>query len=358
LPNETETPSTQSEHSSARTADEATGHSSSPYQGSRVGNGFEATASQYRAMQEAQLLHEETINQLREEVRGQRERLAELARANPMQRAGQLDVVMLRLTELERKIGEGAPDPLINEIVHRLAALENAGPMRGAKDPRVDEVAIQLDALRQKVSETDNRDSRTDDVVLRIASLEGAFRRAAQSRDPEEVQARIDALSEALSARHAAELAQLRTEFGSLSQSTAEAAAKVADAASADALDALSGRLAGMERRLGESRADERLTELGSQLAALDRKLAEQNPAQIDSRVQALEQRVSQDHTDEVVELIAERLSAVEQSKSSKTIPSRALWTSSSNSRRACPASRVLPKSMLCVKASAPSRPN
>jgi hypothetical protein len=220
-------------------------------------------------MQEAQLLHEETINQLREEVRGQRERIAELARANTPQKNAQLEVVMLRLSELERKIGEGAPDPLLNEIVHRLAALENTGPLRGMKDPRVDDIQTQMESLRQRVAEP-AADSRTDDVVLRIASLEGAFRRAAQS-----VQARIEALGHELHARQSQEIAELRSAFAAVAQSTSEAAAKASQHDGyASELTRLSERLRGMEQQLVESRPDQRLSELGHQLAALDRKLA------------------------------------------------------------------------------------
>ena len=275
MSNETQTPASQ--------PDSAQGQGS---------NGFDNVAAQYRAMQEAQILHEETINQLREEIRGQREKIAELAKANPSSKGGQVDVLMLRLTELERKMGEGAPDPLINEIVHRLAALENNGPARGAKDPRVDEVYKQLDDLRQQMENAGAKDARTDDVVLRIASLEGAFRRAAQSRDPEEVQARIDSLAEELASRQEAELADLRKSFGEAAQAASQAAEQSAGNSAAEAaLENLTSRLEGAEERLGKSASLEQLTALGEQLAALDRKLSEQPDAEIESRVKALEER-------------------------------------------------------------------
>ncbi len=256
-------------------------------------NGFDNVASQYRAMQEAQLLHEETINQLREEIRGQREKLAELSKATPTVKGGQVDMLSLRLTELERKVGEGAPDPLLNEIVHRLAALENNGPARGAKDPRVDEVYKQLDDLRQQIEDAGGSDARTDDVVLRIASLEGAFRRAAQSRDAEEVQARIDELAEELSSRQAAELAELRTSFSEAAKAAAKAAEESdGDEASTAALGNLTERLTNVEERLGKAASPEQLATFGEQLAELDRKLSEQtNGEEIEQRLQALEQR-------------------------------------------------------------------
>ena len=294
-------------------AETANADSSKSYPGTRIGNGFDSVASQYRAMQEAQLLHEETINQLREEVRGQRERLAELAKMNPAQKNGQLEMVMLRLSELERKIGEGAPDPLLNEIVHRLASLENNGPIRGMKDPRVEEIQAQVEALRQRLAEAPSGDSRTDDVVIRIASLEGAFRRAAQSRDAEEVQARIEALSDELNSRQSKELAEVRAGFATLAQSTTEAAAKLTEhQAYATELERVAERLREVEQQLGEARSDPRWSQFGSQLAALDRKLAEQNDTEIQSRVLALEERASQDNTGGILDLIADRVSSIE----------------------------------------------
>ncbi len=304
----------QSDNLSAPDTENPNTDSSQSFQGSRGGNGFDSVASQYRAMQEAQLLHEETINQLREEVRGQRERLSEFAKSSPTQRTGQLEMIMLRLTELERKIGEGAPDPLLNEIVHRLASLENAGPMRGMKDSRVDDVLSQLEGLRQKVANAGGQDSRTDDVVLRIASLEGAFRRAAQSRDPEEVRARIDELSQELADRQSAELDELRGAIGELARSTAEASAGAAGAAtSSEELEKIAGRLSAIEQQLAEARPKEQLTYFGDQLAALDRKLSAQSTEEIESRVRVLEERGAQDNTNEVIELIADRVAAVEE---------------------------------------------
>jgi archaellum component FlaC len=276
------------------------------------GNGFDNVAAQYRAMQEAQLLHEETINQLREEVRGQREKLAELSKPPaPAARGGQVDVVMMRLGELERKIGEGAPDPLINEIVHRLASLENAGPMRGMKDSRVDEVCKQLEGLRQKVEAAGGGDSRTDDVVLRIASLEAAFRRAAQSRDPEEVQARIDSLAEELSSRQETALAELRTGFAEAAQMAAQAAAQAKEGeALTQALRETTARLGAVEARLGEVDSREQLAAFGRRLDELGHKLAESADEGIETRVSALEEGSAQSTSDDGMEA---RVSALEE---------------------------------------------
>ncbi|MEZ5361980.1 MAG: hypothetical protein R2748_06435 [Bryobacterales bacterium] len=275
------------------------------------GNGFESVAAQYRAMQEAQLLHEETINQLREEVRGQRERLAELAKTNPSQKSSQIDIVMVRLTELERKIGEGAPDPLLNEIVHRLAALENAGPSRGARDPRVDDVQAKLEELRKKVGEPGASDSRTDDLVLRIASLERAFRRAAQSRDADEVQARIESLAAELQKRQHDELSELRESLSEVARSAQASASESEDLVSAAALEELSARLASIESNLAETAPRERVEELGRQLLALESQLT--NGLQgVTPRLQSLEERLEQQQAGDLLEQVAERVDALE----------------------------------------------
>ncbi|MCB1019093.1 MAG: hypothetical protein H6509_00270 [Bryobacterales bacterium] len=278
------------------------------------GNGFESVAAQYRAMQEAQLLHEETINQLREEVRGQRERLAELSKTSPTQKTSQIDMVLVRLSELERKIGEGAPDPLLNEIVHRLAALENAGPSRGARDPRVDDVQAKLEELRKNLSETPGSDSRTDDLVLRIASLEGAFRRAAQSRDAEEVQARIESLATELQKRQAEELSELRSSLSDLAKSTQESAGQSEDTAFSTALEQLSSRLAALESKLGETPSQERVDELGRHLFSLESKIEDglNRLEGVTPRLQSLEERVEQQQGGDTVERMAERVDALE----------------------------------------------
>ena len=115
-------------------------------------NGADISA-QYKAIHEAQLLHEETIRQIREELRSYKQKLTELAETSGAQRPGQMDGVLMRLSELERKIGEGAPDPLLNEIVHRLASLESAVGGRGGNDPRVDGLASQIENLRKQVAD-------------------------------------------------------------------------------------------------------------------------------------------------------------------------------------------------------------
>ena len=68
--------------------------------------------------------HEEVLRELREEVRTQREQLSQLGSQPSGDQGARMEAVLLRISELERKVSEGASDPLLNEIVHRLASLE------------------------------------------------------------------------------------------------------------------------------------------------------------------------------------------------------------------------------------------
>lgn len=170
--------------------------------------------SQYKALQEAQFLHEETLRQLRGEIQAQKQRIADIAGdKGPAQPPAGLDAILLRLSELERKIGEDASDPLINEIAHRLAALESSSG-RGP-DSRVDRLSDQIEELRRRVS-VPHTDPRTDEMALRIASVEGSLRRAQQAFDGETLTGQVQELQAAArdaSAKVAEELADLRRQL-------------------------------------------------------------------------------------------------------------------------------------------------
>ena len=226
MPNETETPANAelNERASAITLDDQETRELPPFPPrpeSEIGyaNGRDGVGKQYRAIQEAQMLHEETLKQLREEIKTQKMRLAELSDATSYSgRTPQLDAVFLRLSELERKMGEGAPDPLLNEIVHRLAAIENSGHQKQqGQDRRVDELITQVDKLRKRASEPAD-DSRVDDVVLRIASLESAYRRASQSGEIEGLSSRVEALRGELEETRRGELERFQRELRELSE--------------------------------------------------------------------------------------------------------------------------------------------
>ena len=160
--------------------------------GSSGPEGDSTISAQYRALQEAQFLHEETLRQLRGEIQAQKQKISDIANdQGSAQPPARLDAILLRLSELERKIGEDATDPLINEIAHRLAALESAGG-RGP-DSRVERLSEQIEELRRRAA-APRTDPRTDEMALRIASVEGSLRRAQQAFDSEALSGQIQEL--------------------------------------------------------------------------------------------------------------------------------------------------------------------
>ncbi len=247
-------------------------------------NGWDV-ASQYRAIQEAQRLHEETIKQLREEVQYQKERLSELSESAGSGRTPQLDAVFLRLSELERKIGQDAPDPLLNEIVHRLAALENTpNHKQSGKDSRVDDLAEQVDKLRRRASEP-TADSRVDDVVLRIASLESANKRGNYALEIEGLGNRLQEARTELEESRRADLSVFQQELQTLTDRVRE----LADS------DDQQARMEAVERRLEEF--NQASIEARGELETKLEGVAERIPAPVDpereqARWQALESRL------------------------------------------------------------------
>lgn len=254
-------------------------------------NGWDV-ASQYRAIQEAQRLHEETIKQLREEVQYQKERLSELSESSASQgRIPQLDAVFLRLSELERKIGQDAPDPLLNEIVHRLAALENTpNQKQGGKDSRVDELVEQVDKLRRRASEP-TADTRVDDVVLRIASLESANKRGNYALEIEGLSNRLqDARAELEEARRA-DLNVFQQELQTLTERVRE----LSESGDSDArIEAVETRLEEFSQSSAESRAalETKLDDLAEKIPApIDPEQEQARWQTLESRLETLEQK-------------------------------------------------------------------
>ena len=159
-------------------------------------NGYDSVAAQYNAIHEAQLAHDDLIRSLKEELGQHREKLARME-ASPQTAAGpqSFDAILLRLSELERKLGEGTSDPLLNEIAHRLSALER-GP-QGGQDARVPGLLESVEDLKRKV-ESGVEDSRTDDMVLRLASLEGSIKRSNFEEASERFEARFESFGDEL----------------------------------------------------------------------------------------------------------------------------------------------------------------
>lgn len=235
-------------------------------------DGDSRIAAQYKALQEAQFLHEETLRQLRGEIQAQKQRIADMAleKGAAPPTVG-LDAILLRLSELERKIGEDPSDPLINEIAHRLAALESSSG-RGS-DGRVERLSEQIEELRRRVS-APNTDPRTDEMALRIASVEGTLRRTQEAFDADTLTGQIQELQAAArdaSAKVAEELADLSRQLTAQIQSQSE----------------WSGKFDQLESRFAQVTEKSEVEELTARLTQLEQsETADQSAAQLEDLAQ------------------------------------------------------------------------
>ncbi len=298
---------------------------------SGVSNGSDVPA-QYKAIHEAQLLHEETIRQMREELRSYKQKLSDLADTSGSARPVNMDAVLMRLAELERKMGEGAPDPLLNEIVHRLASLESAGGGRSGHDPRVDSLGAQVDKLRKQLSDPAPADPRTDDVVLRIAAVEGSLKRAQQeiSADRlEDLELKVAEGAASVEQRFTQRLDELKDELKQdLSQANDEASQSVAERIAAieqrvsesidtGSLDTLSARLSEIEQIVQRPPSAELPAAAAEKFEVLELRLAElAESAVLDADLSSLQEKLHDLETragdSERTEHLEERLSDVE----------------------------------------------
>lgn len=314
---------------------------------SRGPEGDSLISSQYKALQEAQFLHEETLRQLRGEIQAQKQKISDLA--SDQQGTGQpparLDAIFLRLSELERKVGEDATDPLINEIAHRLAALESSGG-RGP-DSRVERLSEQIEELRRRTS-APNTDPRTDEMALRIASVEGSLRRAQQAFDSEALTGQIQELQVAArdaSEQMAAELADLRQQLSAApdqpdwsgkfeqlesrlaavsdNNEIAELAARLkqleqseTDDLSATRLEAVAGKVEELAARLDGVAESSAVTELRQKVAELESQIADSAPGTqtdaLSARVDQLQQTIEEQSASDAVQALQQRLAALE----------------------------------------------
>jgi hypothetical protein len=265
-------------------------------------DGDSRIVSQYKALQEAQFLHEETLRQLRGEIQAQKQRIADIAgdKGSAQPPAG-LDAIHLRLSELERKIGEDTSDPLINEIAHRLAALESSGG-RGP-DSRIDRLSEKIEELRRKAS-VPHTDPRTDEMALRIASVEGSLRRAQQAFDGETLTGQIQELQAAArdaSAKVAQELADLRRQL---------------TAAQAQTQPDWSSRFDQLESRFAQVTEKSEIEELTERLAQLEQSETEDlNAARLEAvaeKVEALAVKLNSTADSSTVTELRQKLAELE----------------------------------------------
>ena len=275
MPNDSETATYQAgrERGDGESAGDATRDSGA--------NGYDSVSAQYNAIHEAQLAHEDIIRSLREELGQHREKLAQME-ASPQAPAGpqSVDAILLRISELERKLGEGTSDPLLNEIVHRLSALER-GP-QGGQDARVSGLLEAVEQLKQKV-EDGVGDGRTDDLVLRLASLEGSIKRSNFEEASERFEARFETFGDELRS----DSESLREEIAALAKRL-DAAAQGVDS---EALEAVSQRIEKIEDERAEasSKADDRISEISERVAELN---DESRPGSLGAQIRELEGRL------------------------------------------------------------------
>jgi hypothetical protein len=312
-------------------------------------NGEATVPEQYSALHQSQSAHDESLRQIREDLQAQRRAASEMQSAlegkiqqlsganagaasaselaallNRIQELegrlgrggsqqgggeGRLDAVLLRLSELERKMGEGTPDPLLNEIVHRLAAMEN-NPARNGGDHRVDEVINRISELNRKVEHAGPAsDPRTDDLVLRIASMESATRRAVEAEQFESLDERLASIeSQTRELSTQGDFERLRERLERL-----EAEALRAED---ERFDQLQSRLSDVETRTSETPADPRVDEVQSRLESLEQKLdapaADERVDEVIERLANLEDTVAQPPSDPRIVELADRMTTLD----------------------------------------------
>jgi chromosome segregation ATPase len=292
-------------------------------------NGLDGDAlisSQYKALQEAQFLHEETLRQLRGEIQAQKQRISDIANEQgSAQPPAGLDAIYLRLSELERKIGEDASDPLINEIAHRLAALESSGG-RGP-DSRVERLSEQIEELRRRAS-LPHTDPRTDEMALRIASVEGSLRRAQQAFDSESLTGQIQELQVAArqsSEQAAAELADLRQQLTDAQAQTQpdwtgkfdRLEARLAEVSAKSDVEELRARLAQLEQSETDDQSAARLASLTAKVeelaAQLDRAAESSAVTDLRQKIAGLEIQISESPAGPLTDALSARVDQLQQ---------------------------------------------
>lgn len=266
-----------------------------------------------------------------------------------------IDALLLRIGEVERKVGEGTPDPLLNEIAHRLASLERDSTVGGAPSP---EMLQKIAELEQRVGQAGGQDPRTDDLILRMASFESLLKHPERNEAIADLQRKLADLEARPSADGAGdlqpEIESLRDRLAQLEARGTEPAedlgaavqeqidklrAELQEATPAD--DGAAARLAeleaqlmpkeaisGIEERLGERIAaladqinplegDQRLAQLGEQIDAVRTEIRTAQPSReteaLLGRLEAVERQLADTPAPEWVDQLETRLTTIEE---------------------------------------------
>ncbi len=186
------------------------------------GNAGSATVDDHQEVDESRSQNEEAVISLQQQIEKQREETSQLrelidsrlessrgeAEAGPvgeiLTRMGsverqiesigsdsRVDALMLRTTEMERKLSAGASEPLLNEIARRLDVLERDGGAGSVSS----ELERKVSDLASKMGQLPATDPRMDDIVLRVGSVETVTKGPVEDPRVEGLERQLDTIS-------------------------------------------------------------------------------------------------------------------------------------------------------------------
>lgn len=242
----------------------------------------------------------------------------------------QVNGLMLRVGELERKISEATPEPLLKEIVFRLGSLEDAvgqSPDSGG----IGEIRERVKALERQKGDRSSPDPRIDELAARLDELSGRLHSlqdqpaaAAPAARVAELQEQIESLRAAAGGANRDALKDLEERIAAIENSTpepgggADSALLAGLGAKIESLDGLAERLESLESRVagfdGEYDSKrwasrlEAIESWGVRLTALEEKASTSDPriAEIAARLTKLDS----------IDSFSERLSTLEEQAS------------------------------------------
>ena len=239
---------------------------------------------------------------------------------------GRVDALLLRVSSLEKKLADGTPDSLINEIANRLGDLESSG---GTGGPAFGDLESRVKQLQEEIeAKSADSDPRTEDVVLRIASLETSLKKSGSLDRIEELTSRLaevaklaeeravdpridDLVSKVGGLEEAAAEAPRDERVDDLTNRLAEVEEKSAEAAKSSDFEGLGERLTSVEQRFDEPTADERVDDVLTRLSQVEEQSAQAaERSQIDDlgeRLTSIEERLEEPAADQRVDDILNR---------------------------------------------------